>query len=306
MATRRPDLEALEYQRPQSISDIVLPPLWKMNKLGRLFYRPVRVDRTGQTNRVLGDAPTRNKRTPVSVTFSLSEAINRESVDDSDIPQLDGGLSTWQQDMALSGKYAVANILEARTATAVFGAVGDTITAVPLGDNILQTVFTVKSAIQNLGVDGQVVVFGANEVIDRLRFLAEITNRMLYTGVDPADARLVRALADSELAKILNVDRIVRGPNTAWLGTASAYDGYVGVMVATPGDNPNSQPQFGRNILLDFRGEGAGAPSAMTVSSWHSDEWVSEVLDVQAFNEAKILNPSLCQVITGVTVDQTT
>jgi hypothetical protein len=307
MRTRRPDLEALEFQRPPSIADIVAPPLWKTKKVGYQYFADLRVATATQTNRSLGAAPTRTNVVPANTTFSLAEAITGYTVDNTSLPEMDGGLPAWQQSMALSGKQAVGGTIEGRVAAGIFGVVGSTITEVALGDNILLNVQTIRTTIENLGSVGMVVMFGAKSTLDRLKHMTEVLDRMTFTGVIPKDARGVRSMSWQTVAEVFDVDMVLPGPNTQWLGSGSAYDGYVGVaLIPAAGMDPNAYPQFARNLCYDWIGTGNGQPSAFAVETFPHDVNAAEALDVTALTQIQLFNPELCQVITGVDADEVT
>jgi hypothetical protein len=303
--TRRPDLEALEFQRPPSIADIIAPPLWKTKKVGVLYYADIIADSAAQTNRALGAAATRTNIAPVNVAHVLAECVKGFTVDNTSIPEAEGGLSTWQRRKALAGKRSVAATIESRVADGIFGVVGSTITEVPLGANIMLNVDTIRTTIENYGTVGKVVMFGARQTLLRLKHMEEVQAAVLR-ALSP-DVRGDRSMSWNTLAGIFDVDAIIEGPNTAWLGTANAYDGYIGVaLVPDAMADPDEYPQLARNLCYDWIGMGNGNPDAFCVETFPVDEKNVEALDVTAITQLHLLNPELCQVITGVGADQTT
>jgi hypothetical protein len=305
--TRRPDLEALEFQKPKSIADIIAPPAWKTKKVGVLYYADILADSAAQTNRALGAAATRVNIAPVNVAHILAECVKGFTVDNTSLPEAEGGVETWRRRKALAGKRSVATTVESRVADGIFGKVGDGITAVPLGANILLDVQNIRTTIENFGTVGKVVLFGARKTMLQLRHMEEVIERMVFTGIIPKDARGVRSISWETLAEIFDVDMVIEGPNAAWLGAADAYDGYLGVaLVPDAQADPDEYPQLARNLCYDWIGQGNGEPNAFCVETFPIDEKNVEALDVTALTQLHLLNPELCQVITGVGVEEST
>lgn len=301
MATKRPDLSAQEYKRPGMIGEILFPMLPRAVKQGVLYYQDIIADGTAQHTRSLGTAPTATLLTDAKTSFNLEgdEYIDRRKIDDSTITGC-GGLATAQEIMARVAMRTVMNAHEAAVVAATFG----TITAVDIGSSFLAALQIARESIQDYGAPGQIALFGAQRMIDRLKRYNEVVERMTFPNVFAGDPRDVRAISDQTLAATIGVDRVLSGPNDTtygWLGASSTYDGYLGLCILpTETVDPLEELQLGRTVSLSN-----GTDSFMEVSTYHSDDLKSEVLDAQAWIELHTLNVELAYVMKGVDEENT-
>lgn len=299
MAQRRPDLEALPYKRPPYIWDRLFPGLKRAVKAGTLYYQNVQTDGDAQTDRTLGEAPTASRIDSDSTTWALAEKIIRRKIDASEIEQL-GGLDAAQQVMSRVCKRAVGGTIEALAIAATFGDT-DNITNADIASSFLAALDTAKETVADYA-DGQIALFGARKIVNRLKRYDEVVERMKFTGVLVRDIRDVRNISDEQLAAAIGVDTVLAGPSSTdyWLGTASAYDGYLGLVVLPDKDvNPLEEVQFGRTLYMPVPAEG-DPDNAYQIETYYSDDLKSEVLDCQAWINLLALNKDCAYILTGI------
>lgn len=293
--TRRPDLEAIPYKNPNFVGTIILPPLMKMVKSGTLYYQDILSDVSAQTDRTLAEAPTATSIASASTTYALAgdEKIYRAKIDESEIEQI-GGLDRAQQKAARRGKRATMKAVEDAVVAAIFG--GSGYSSRDILSSFLNALSIAKETVGDYA-DGKIAVFGARRTVDRLKRYSEITGKMVYTGIIQQDAaKDVRNISDDLLAGAIGVDVVLAGPSTEWLGSGSAYDGYLGVCVLPDAAvEPDEEIQFGRIPMLDL---GGGNP--MRVESFFSDDLKSEVVDTTLWAEIKELNKECCYILKGI------
>lgn len=294
MSTPRPDLEAIPFKAPEFIYDKIMPRDVKLVKLGRQYYKDIQSDVSAQTDRTLATAPTATSIASASTTWTLTEKIFRGKMDKSEIQQL-GGLDRAQQVAARIGKRSVAKALEDLAVTATFGnsSISHRDILASFDDNLKQA----KEVVQDYA-DGRLALFGARRVIDRLKRFSEITGKMIYTGmVNSAQAQDVRNISDDILAGAIGVDVVLAGPSTEWLGSGSAYDGYLGLVVLPdPNLMPEEVVQFGRTDVMNVE----GGSDIFEVTSYYSDDLKSEVVDTCAWTQIVQYNLEACYLLTGV------
>lgn len=297
MANNRPDLAALTYKAPPMIGGILYPALTRRVKQGVIYWRDIVADPTAATSRTLGAAPSATLLSDAKTAFNLEgdEYIHRHKVDSSTITGY-GGLDAAQQVMARLGKRAVMNKHEAAVVAATFGA----ITPVDITTSFLAALDVGKRSIEDYGADGRIALFGAQNVINRLKRYNEVVERMSFTGVPIGNQRDVRSISDDVLAAALGVDVVIPGPNTIWLGSGSVYDGYLGLaVIANPDAEPVEELQFGRTVTMPVDA-GANAGNIFEVLTYYSDDLRSEVVDVAAWMELHTYNVELMYVFSGV------
>jgi hypothetical protein len=294
MATLRPDLAALPFKSPGFVAETLLPPVLKNVKAGTLFYQDIVADQAAQTNRTLASAPTAYAIASASTTYTLAEKIHRAKVDASEIEQL-GGLAAAQAKAARRGKRSVMKAVEDLVVAATFG--DATIQHRDILSSFLNAVALAKEVIQD-NADGRVALFGARRVVDRLKRYSEITGKMIYTGMLPAErAKDVRNITDDILAGVIGVDVVLAGPTTEWLGGGSAYDGYLGLAILPdPNVEQDEEVQFGRTFCMNVDGAGG----LFEVTSFYSDDLISEVVDTRAWVNVLTFNKEACYILQGV------
>jgi hypothetical protein len=291
MRTRRPDLEALPFKSPGFIAGQLFPFFTTAQKTGTLYFDDIVSDGTAETTRSLAAAATASRIDSASTSFTCAEIIKRYKIDDSEI-LLRGGLDAAQAKMARHGKRAIMDYLEAKAVAATFGDIAS-ISNRDILTSFLQALDVAKEAVQDYG-DGKVAVFGAQSVISRLKRYDEVVDRMKHTGVLVRDIRDVRSISNEQLAAALDVDMILPGPSTPWLGSDSAYDGYVGVCLL-PDENvdPDEAVQLGRTIVYEEDG-------LYRVETYYSDDLISEVCDTRVWANMLALNKECCYILRGV------
>lgn len=291
MRQRRPDLEALPYKNPGFIADELFPSLEKGGKTGTLYYDDIVADGSAQTDRTLGTAATATRIDSANTSFTAGEKIKRYKIDESEI-ELRGGLDAAQAKMARKGKRAVAGARETLAIAATFGDEANIASRDILG-SFLSALDIAKETVQDYA-DGKLAVFGAQRILSRLKRLDEVVERMTFTGILPGAVRDVRSISWDQLAAALAVDVILPGPSTPWLGTSSAYDGYVGVCVLPNKEvEPDEEVQLGRTVTYDD-----GGP--FKVETYYSDDLISEVCDVRSWINLIALNKECCYILKGL------
>jgi hypothetical protein len=291
--TIRPDLAAQPFKAPNFIAGTIFPPLTKSVKTGTLYYQDITADQSAQTDRTLATAPTAYAIASSSTTFTCAEKIHRAKVDGSEIEQL-GGLANAQAKAARRGKRSVMKAIEDLAVTATFG--NASITDRDILASLDNAVKLAKEVVQDYA-DGRLAVFGARRTIDIVKRYTEITGRMIYTGMIPAErAKDVRNITDDILAGALGVDVVLAGPSTEWLGNGSAYAGYLGVCVLPdPATEPDEEIQFGRTCIMDVDGSGG----MFEVTSFYSDDLKSEVVDTRSWMNIVQFNLEACYILKG-------
>ena len=302
---KRPDLEQLPFKMPNFLTPMLMPKYGLAVKSGKFRYQDVRAEGTAQTDRTLGTAATYNHVASASADYSMDEKDYRAHMDDSEIEQ-SGGLDKAQQVMARIGKRAVFNKIEAETIAATFGDKAN-LNPRDIGASLISAVETAVQTVQDYA-EGRVVLFGAQSMLNRAKRLTEVVSRMTFTGVIAGDPRDVRSISNAQLANVLGVDYCLGGPSTAsaygWLGAASAYDGFLGVMVlAEPEDTPLDSIQFGRMFVLEqdnVNSDGTGFEGLFNCYSWYNKDKSSEVVDTTAWIDPIVMNKELCIILTGL------
>lgn len=307
MAVKRPDLEAAPFKEPMLIHKYLFPYYNREVKAGTLYYQDIVTDATigtAITNRTLGDAPTAVRIDSASTTWALTEKIKRIKVDRSEIDQL-GGLLPAQMKAARAGKRVVGNDLEAAAIAATFGDAANLAGEVDILTTFLGASDTAKETIMD-NAYGQVAMFGAYKVTNRLKRYDEVVERMKFTGVLLGNVRDVRSVSDDQLAAAIGVDMVLSAPSTAsasgWLGASSAYDGYLGLAVLPdPSVDPDEDIQFGRTLSFNAGTNG----ELFEVESYYSDDLRSEVVDVTAWTNLIALNKECAYVLKGIDEENT-
>ncbi len=296
MATRRTDLEAIPFKNPGFIGGSIFPNFETKQKTGTLYFDDIVADAAAQTDRTLGTAPAAVRIDSASTSYTCAEKIKRYKIDESEI-LLRGGLDAAQAKMARKGKRSVAGAIENLAVAATFGDIANIAHADILA-SFLMALDTGKEAVEDYA-DGKLALFGAQKIISRLKRYDEIVERMKFTGVLAGGVRDVRSISDEQLAAALNVDVILSGPSSEWLGAASAYDGYLGLCILpNPQVDPDEEVQFGRTMIYDDDG-------LFKVETFYSDDLKSEVCDVQSWVNLIALNKESCYIFTGVDEENT-
>ena len=294
MRERRPELEAAPFKTPSFIGTTLMPGLTRMVKAGTYYYQDYLADATAQTDRTLASAPTATAIASSSATWAMAEAIKRYKIDQSEIEQL-GGLPAAQAKGARAGKRSIMNYIETAIATAVWGSGASSMNIL---NSLKKAVETAKESVQDYA-DGKVALFGARRTIDRVKRYAEVIARMSYTGVLVRDIRDVRSISDEQLAAALDVDMVLGGPTTQWVGGSSEYDQYLGVMVLPdPTVDQDEEVQFGRTLLMGVPNE-AAADNVFQVETFFSDDLISEVVDTRAWYSIEVMNSECMYILTG-------
>jgi len=292
---RRPDLEALPYKNPGFIAEALLPPFIVKQKVGTVYFNDIVADQAAQTDRTLGEAPTAYRLSTAKSSFDLDadEKIHRAKIDRSDIAML-GGLDRAQQKGARRGTRAVMKAIEDAAVTAIFG--GSNFSSRDILTSFLNAFGIAKETVGDYA-DGKIALFGARRVIDRLKRYSEITARMIYTGmINNAQAKDVRNISDDILAGAIGADLVLAGPSTEWLGSGSAYDGWLGVAVLPDGiTDPDEEVQLGRHVKFLLEDEGS-----FLCEAFYSKELKSEVVDTTIWAEALLMNKECCYILKGI------
>jgi hypothetical protein len=303
MATRRPDLEAAPYKEPNYIWKAIMPLYEVMVKTGDTRFQDIVADAAAQTDRTLGTAPTATRIDSAKVTFSLNEKIKRYKMDNSEIEQL-GGLLMAQMKGARAGKRAVGAAIETAAIASTFGDEAN-INSADILTSFLKTLDVAKETVMDYA-DGPLGLFGAYKVANRLKRYDEVVERMTFTGVLPGNVRDVRSISDAQLAAAIGVDQVLPGPSAAsaagWLGAASAYDGWLGLMALPDASaDPDEEIQFGRMFAMNS----GSAGELFQVETYYSDDLRSEVVDTTAWIDEQVFNKEACYILKGIDEENT-
>lgn len=301
MATRRQDLEALDYKNPGNLTQVIFPRVFRAVRQGVLYWRDIVADSAAQTGRTAGAAPTAQTITDNKSSFNLEndEFIDRVKVPQEDIAGM-GGLLQAQMNAANIGKRNVAEAVEDLTVANVLNN-GISPEADILG-SLIEAVETAKASVMDKTANGKIVLVCSSVVFGIIKRYSAIIERMKFTGVLASGINDVRGISQEQLAAALNLDGVLVGPKSSWYDESSVYQDRAAVMVLPdPNVEPIVEAQAGRTIWFSPDGIApAGDQTLFSVESFYSDDLRSEVVDVQAFAEQKLLNPELIYVLKGI------
>jgi hypothetical protein len=92
----------------------------------------------------------------------------------------------------------------------------------------------------------------------------------------------------------LGVDGVLIGNNTQWYTHSGTYqDRQALIKLPSPGVEPNEEVQAGRTVWFSATGAQPLPEQLFEVHSWYSEEQLSEMVDVRAYAEQKMLNLEL-------------
>lgn len=299
--TRRPDLEMLPVaQRPGFLTGQIFPLLPRAQRQGTLYFSDIQSDVSAQTGRVAGTAPTTNLIADAQTTYNLEndEFIDREEIPDGDIAGL-GGLDSAQQVGARRGKRAVGNAVEDLTAANILA--NGSATYTDIGTSYVGAVADAFDSLQDYPGDGMVVLVTSSKLFNLVKRYTDVIDRMKYTGVIPASANVVRNLSAEQLAIALGVDGVLIGNNTQWYDQSATYqDRQALVKIPMASVDPIEDVQVGRTCWFSPTGSMPAEGELYEVHTWFSDEQLSEMVDVRAYAEQKVLNVELIAGLDGV------
>lgn len=300
--TRRTDLEQAEYKAPGYLTPVLFPLLPRAMRQGTLYYNDIIADIAAQTGRVAGAAPTENTIADAKTTYNLEndEFIDREKVPDGDIAGL-GGLMAAQMKAARKGKRAVGEAIEDLTVANILA--NGSVSYVDIGSSLIAAVSLGYDVLSDYA-EGEIALCLSSRLFNLIKRYDEVITRMQFTGILPGSVRDVRGISAAQLASVLNVDRILVGPNGAWYDQSATYQDRAALVVlpdAAPG--PDEVIQVGRTLWFSADGNTPAAESMFEVHTWYSEDKVSEMCDVRAYAEQHVLNTELIYGLDGIDSD---
>jgi len=301
--TRRPDLEVLEYARPNYITDMIFPMLPRGERQGTLYYRDIQADVSAQTGRSGGAAPTEQTVTDSNVSFNLSndEFIVREKIADAEIAGL-GGLDSAQQIASRVAKRAVGNAIEDLTAANILANVS--VTYNDIGTSLIDAVSTGFDTLADYAGQGEIALVVSSKLFSMIKRFEEVKDRMKFTGIVADDIRAVRNVSSVQLAALLGVDRVIVGNNEQWYTQSGTYqDRAALVKVPSMGIDPREDTQVGRTLWFSANDDAPAGDALFEVHSWYNEDKLSEMVDCRAYAEQKVLNTELIYGLDGIDTD---
>ena len=301
--TLRPDLAALEYARPNYLTDFIFPMLPRAMRQGTLYFQDLQADVAAQTGRVAGTAPTTNLIADAKTTYNLEndEFIDREEIPDGDIAGL-GGLDAAQQVAARIGKRAVGNAIEDLTVANVLG--NGSVTYADIGTSLIAAIGVGFDVLADLAGEGEIALVLSSRVFNLIKRYTEVVDRMKYTGVIAGSVTDVRGISAMQLGACLGVDRILVGNNEQWYTQSATYqDRAALIKLPSAGVEPKEAIQVGRTCWFSPTGAVPSAETLFEVHSWYSETELSEMVDVRAYAEQKVLNVELIYGLDGLDTD---
>ena len=300
--TRRPDLEAAEYKAPSYLTPMVFPMLPRAMRQGTLYFQDILADIAAQTGRTAGNAPTENTIADANTTYNLEndEFIDREKIPDGDIAGL-GGLDMAQMKAARKGKRAVGEAIEDLTVANLLA--NGSVSYVDIASSFLAAVDLGRDTLQDYA-EGRIALCLSQRLFSLVKRYDEVIERMKFTGVIASGLTDVRSISQMQLAAALNLDLVMTGPNTAWYDQSATYQDRA-ALVVLPDMNagPDEELQAGRTLWFSATGAMPTAEAMFEVHTWYSEDKVSEMCDVRAYAEQKVLNAELIYGLDGLDTD---
>jgi len=293
MAQRREDLEQMEFRYPRAIGDRCMPPMLVNMKVGDYGYADVNADTTAQTSRTVGAAPTAQTIASANTSFTAVEVIDRVNAGESEIA-LHGGLESWLGVGSRIVKRNVSNFIEAAQAAAVLGS---SATEANILNDLIGTAETAAETVADYA-EGTIALVGSKRVINRVKKYAEVTDRMIYTGIAPgANVRDVRNISDDQLAATLGVDTVLPGPLAAWYTASANYQERLAIIVLP---DPNASPlegvQYGRTVRYQVS---PGNANTFELLHHYDDNLIADVLTCRSWFVVAELNSEALYILNG-------
>lgn len=292
---RRPDLEALEVNAPESyIGNIVYPVVNSREKTGTVYYRTLTADSAAQTGRVSGTAPTAALLTDSSTTFSAAEAIKRYGVDKSEVKNM-GGIEAADRLGGMAAKRSVMRALESAAAAKLisstrYSAASDIHTA------IIDGITDAAKVVKRYG--GRMGFVCSTSVYQYLVAQTELTGKMGWSfanGDINAVLSLNKNVFKAMLQGIFAFDEVLIGDDDHWAIT-HMEDAAAIVRLPDPAQfSHKMDPVLGKTMLYLPDGE-----QPFEIESFYDEDTKINNYDATAWYEIKEFNTSAVKLVKGL------
>ena len=291
MADQRPDLAALKVRRNPYTVPFLANPIQVVTTDAYIFPQKY-ASGTIQSGRSLSAAPTAEDFASNSLAQSLTEKIDRQTIDDRILRQY-GGLAAAQAAMATRSLLIVQKQLEQLFAEQVLDG-GATVPAA--STNWLDSI---KEAAWQVGdyVNGKIgLVLGRSLYLQLIRdsgIVAEMTKQpsVITNSADPMG---VVSMRRQLLAAALDVDEVIVGGTDVWDAASITNDTCVAVM-ALPSPGMTCQEEI---QALSYVQQVVGEDGNYFQASTHySDDKKANVVDVWTNAVVDVVNADLIQLV---------
>ena len=291
MATRRPDLEAIEVNPPFGYLSSVIFPMFPLGqKEGRVYFYDLDADVAAETGRTLGVAPTSGNVLSANTTFAALERIARRDIPDDEV-RLMGGLPQAENRAARITKRSIQRSLEVDTVAATVG--DGTLSGQDILGSIISAIDTGLDSIHR--IPGRTALVASWTTIRRISRFQEILDRMVFTGVLTEQERSVRNVSENILADALGVDLVLAGDDAQWAGANVE----VACLIRLPdaATDPLDDPQIGRTYT--YIPEDAGG-DGVEITSFEDDDTLSFKITGRMWDDQIVHNPEGLYRLTGI------
>jgi len=288
---RRPDLEAMPVNEPEGyIGKFIYPTLPTREKTGSIYYKTVTADKTAQTGRVAGVAPTATLLNDSVTTFSVAEVIERYGVVKAEVKQM-GGIENADSLGGQASKRSVQNAQEQLHATQFFtGSKTDISAAILNGIQTgLQSIkrYKGKSAFVT-SASTYLWIIRQTEVTDKLQWTFNPQN------TDPNDILSVKTQAFKALLQtVYGVDEVLIGDDDQWDDTT----GWAGVVkLPDPAEfSHKMNAVLGKTALYLPDGD-----QQFEIESFYNEDTKTNMYDATAWQAIKELNSGAKALFSGL------
>lgn len=295
----RPDLAALPINLPEGfIGGKIMPAVPVVDKSGTVYYRAVTADSAAQTGRSAGTAPTANRISTSSTTYTAAEVIKRGNITPDEAKQM-GGIEKADEVGALWAKRQVQLAKESAICTIILGK-AKSATFDP--QKFRTQAQTADGSIRTH--DGRKVLIGATKTLKRMCELI-----LTDTNVGALFARIVSggspeqavqgfnfAAWKAALALWAGVDEVLAGDDSIWGATAYAEKIAI-AKVDNSGDVMSHKYLAVLGKVFQYLPDGT---NEFEVESTADRVAKDNLYDASAWYEAKLLNTGALYTFDGV------
>lgn len=285
MATRRPDLEALEVNPGFSyIGEKVLPVFPQAQKNGIFYSQDQPADVAAQTGRTLGVAPTEATEEAVPVEFLVAERIKRSKTPESEI-KLFGGLDKSEIRMT---KITKRSIMRSRENAVVAATVNGALPIANIADSLRAAVDVAIDDVHRF--QGKLMIALGWTAYRRISRFQEIQDVLLRTSVFPMTAADIRNVTVGTMADILGVAEIIVGDDAHW-----PKDRLLVYKQPMQDVEPAEEAQLGRFLQYFPEDE-----SPVQVDSYFWDDDITFKVQARVWDVIKVLNTPAAKILDGI------
>ncbi len=293
---RRPDLEAIEVNTPESyIGSMIYPTVNVAEKTGTMYYRTLTSDSAAQTGRVSGAAPSRTLLADSSTTFSVAEVIKRYGVDKAEVKNC-GGINQADRMGGMAAKRSVMRAIETAHAAALisstrYSAASDIHSAII--DGITDAAQSVKRYA------GKTAFVCSVSVYQWLVKQTELTGKMGWSfaqGDINSILSLNKTVFKAMLQGIFAFDEVLIGDDDHW-SIATMEDAAAVVKLPDPEQFSHKlDPVLGKTML--YMPDGATQP--FEIESFYNEDDKINNYDATAWYQIKELNSGAVKLVKGL------